>query len=271
MANARSFREGWLTSTKIDALRDDSAELFLFRLGLKADKNGVYHGEPDVIRAAVYPMQCSRRRLSDVARYRDKLAKAGLVRLWTASDGRPYVQILNFRQKTQHERALFPLPPGEPDDTGQESLGLEDPPPPADPPKKKQSKVKGEAAPRPTTPAPDSQEEWLQRLRAAWPHLDLGQELTKAHRNRSLQGKKLERYWFETHWLPACSEVVVLEPMQPKAATITEEEPEAWRAYLRDTYAEESWAESAQMREWHELPANWRQRIAREMPARRSA
>lgn len=129
MAIARSFREGWLTSMAIDALRSDGAELFLFRLALRADKNGVYHGEPELLRAAVYPTQLPRRRVSEVARFRDICAKAGLLRMWVnAADGRPYVQILKFRQKTPNERRVHPLPPGEPDDTGQESLALEKPP-----------------------------------------------------------------------------------------------------------------------------------------------
>ncbi len=146
MAKARSFREGWLTSQTIDKLRCDSTELFLFRLGLRADKNGVYHGEPDLLRAAVYPMQSSRRRLADVTRYRDKCAEAGLLRLWTADDGRPYVQILKFRQKTPNEQAVFPLPPGQPDDSGQEQFDLTDPP--GDPPRVNR---KEEKSPQPPT------------------------------------------------------------------------------------------------------------------------
>lgn len=124
MAIARSFREGWLTSLRIDGLRDDGAELFLFRLGLKADKNGVFFGDPELLRGAVYPLQTSRRRLADVTRYRDMCARAGLIRLWIAEDGREYVQILRWRQKTPSEKRIHPLPPGEPDDGGQESLPL---------------------------------------------------------------------------------------------------------------------------------------------------
>lgn len=90
MAVARSFRDGWLTSLKVDSLRDDGAELFLFRLGLKADKNGVHFGDPELLRTTVYPLQGPRRRLADVTRYRDKCVAAGLLRLWTAADGRPY-------------------------------------------------------------------------------------------------------------------------------------------------------------------------------------
>lgn len=201
MAIARSFRDGWLTSLKIDSLGNDSAELFLFRLGLKADKNGVYHGEPELLRAAAYPLQVSRRRLADVTRYRDLCARAGLLRLWTAADGRPYVQILNFRQKTPHERPQHPLPPGEPDETGQESLGLTADPPdpvPAHRTKGKERKESGHGGAAAVTPPAISDADWLKGLAAAWPHIDVRAELAACLRKYPKAGRR----FFENDWLP---------------------------------------------------------------------
>lgn len=258
MAVARSYRDGWLTSQKIDALRDDSAELFLFRLGLKADKNGVYHGEPELLRAAVYPLQVSRRRMADVTRFRDKCAKAGLLRLWTAADGRPYVQILKFRQKVPLEKPQHPLPPGEPDDTGQQNLAIGDPPPSSS----GRSKVKEKevSEPRETRDTRHA-ENCLDELQARWPRHDLAACLRRAQiyvRGQRGSGAAVTVEWLEKHWMPGEAEATA------KAAATIEPEPEAWRMYLKDQYDAESWAESAASCTWADLPAQWRAKIYRE-------
>lgn len=261
MAVARSYREGWLTSQKIDALRDDSAELFLFRLGLKADKNGVYFGEAELLRAAVFPLQVSRRRLADVTRFRDKCAKAGLLRLWTAADGRPYVQILNFRQKTLNEKPLHPLPPGEPDDTGQQQLGIAEPEPPprASRMKEKRKEESGEArGARDTRHA----ELCLDEISQQWPSHDLPACLRRAQayvrRQRGTEAV-VTVHWFVTHWLPGEAAPAVV------GGRAIEPEPEAWRQYLKDRYTDEGWAASAAMFTWSEMPPQWRAKIAKEM------
>lgn len=248
MAVARSFRDGWLTSLKVDSLRDDSAELFLFRLGLKADKNGVHFGDPELLRAAVYPLQVSRRRLADVTRSRNMCVEAGLLRLWTAADGRPYVQILNFRQRTPNEKPLHPLPPGDPDDTGQEHLALPEPVPLRQ--EVNESKGRGRAGAR--RPALDeSQDDWLTWLQSQWPQLDVKAELVKALRRKP----DLERLWFAEHWLPHCSPKVSLS----RAPTVSriEDGPEGWLAALLELFPTCAWAPGG-LREgspWSGVPA----------------
>jgi hypothetical protein len=206
MATARSYREGWLTSCRINALGSDSAELFLFRLGLKADKNGIYHGEPELLRTAVYPLQVSRRRLADVTRYRDECAKAGLLRLWNAADGRPYVQILKFRQKTPLEKPIHPLPPGEPDEAGQEHLGLRVEPPPRPPPTRKRSKGNVWRAERADTHH-EFTDGLLPEVQGRWPQYDVAAALRVARqyvRNRRGAGSPVTVEWFEEFWMPQC-------------------------------------------------------------------
>jgi hypothetical protein len=245
MAVARSYREGWLTSLKIDQLGNDSAELFLFRLGLKADKNGVYHGEPELLRTAVYPLQVSRRRLADVTRYRDMCARAGLLRLYVAADGRPYVQILKFDQKTPNEKPLHPLPPGEPDDTGQQKLGLAEPEPP--PPrarrgmKLKEREVSGADA-APGTHDTRLAELCLDELQAKWPKHDVRaclRDATRYARGQRGGDAAVTVDWFNTRWMPKAAE------KKPEA------KPEP-RAIISQTASDE---EAAKVRaEWRKMP-----------------
>ena len=245
MAIARSFRDGWLTSLTVDKLRDDSAELFLFRLGLKADKNGVYFGDPELLRAAVYPLQVSRRRLADVARYRDKCAAAGLLRLWTAADGRPYVQILKFQQKTPNERPQHPLPPGEPDDTGQEQLGLPDPPPALSLSKAKERKVRvaqERTAPKAPTHTHESKEACLKRLSETHPDVNIAAQLKLAERHvKQKRGETavLDLKYFEEKWLPGCAHPVnvgaISHELAGKGRVSDDPAPDGWREMLADT------------------------------------
>jgi hypothetical protein len=231
MAVARSYRDGWLTSLKIDKLGNDSAELFLFRLGLKADKNGVYHGEAELLRAAVYPLQVSRRRLADVTRYRDLCAKAGLLRLWTAADGRPYVQILNFRQKTPNEKPQHPLPPGEPDETGQEHLALAEPPPKPPPArmKVKEREVSGEARAAGTHDTRLA-ELCLPEIAARWPQHDVAACLRDAQRHvrrKNGDSATVAVGWFESHWMPGAAQRKDVPPPAQPTPTITTAEANA--------------------------------------------
>lgn len=266
MAVARSFREGWLTSKRIDALGSDSAELFLFRLALRADKNGVYHGEPELIRAAVYPLQVSRRRLADVTRYRDQCAGAGLLRLWIAADGRPYVQVLRFRQRTPSERAVHPPPPA--DEAGQEELPLEsaragEGPTPKPPPEPKVNGMEGrEARKRQAHTLTD--EEWLAALAREHPDVDVRTELRRCVQKYPRAGRK----FFEQRWLVDCEEPVSVAVLahcraRPVAPSVPEEE--GWREHLRAARAEESWARSAAAMEWSALPPQWQRQIKEEM------
>lgn len=128
----RILKESIKTCPQMDALSD-----FEFRvhthLWVTSDKNGIYHGEPELLRAALFPLR-PRLRLNDIDRCMTNLARTGLVQRWIGKDGRPYVRVLRFDQNTPKERPKFPLPPGEPDADGQAHLdGIETPPPPDHP------------------------------------------------------------------------------------------------------------------------------------------
>ena len=112
-------------------------------------------------------------------------------------------------------------------------------------------------------PAPPISEEttlqWLQRLESKWPQINVRKELNAAQTNRKLQSKKLERGWFEEHWLARITPVVELGQVQTAAAVAPE--PEGWRQYLKDRHPGESWALSAQACTWQTLPSSYRARI----------
>lgn len=233
MATARSYREGWLTSMKIDSLRDDSAELFLFRLGLKADKNGVYHAEPELLRTAVYPLQVPRRRLADVTRFRDKCVRAGLLRYWTAADGRPYVQIIKFDQKTPNERPVHPVPPGDPDENGQEHFDLPEPPPDRMKVKRREVSVRSAAA------APHTQDAFgfVPEIQARWPRHDVPACLRAALRHVQKQrgpDAVVTVGWLEQHWMPKAAER--RHGTGDTRQELIQEEPEGWQEWISERY-----------------------------------
>lgn len=60
-------------------------------------------------------------------------------------------------------------------------------------------------------------------------------------------------------------------PATAAAVSASLPEPEAWRQHLKDNYSGESWAESAAAYAWAEMPAQWREKIAREMKHGRAA
>jgi hypothetical protein len=260
-------RPGIIDSERVCAL-SLAAQLFFRNLLHCCDGKGRFPADAAEIRHALYYRQPNVAS-SHVEAWLHKCDQARLVKLYTR-DGKRYGEIVNYGQRDTKRRTLYP--PAE----GQEELILAtDPPPkPARPPRpKKESEEKGresaqDARRGPPAPAHDFSEEqdaWLRRLAEAWPDVDVVRQLGAAHDDRRKQHKQLERDWFERCWLPKCSPVVRLDGRPGATPGAIQPEPEAWRVHLRDTYPEESWAESAAAYEWPALPAVWRERIAREM------
>jgi len=252
-------RPGIIDSERVCAL-SLAGQLFFRNLLHCCDGAGRFPADAAEIRHALYyrtPNVAS----SHVEAWMQKCAEARLVKLYTRG-GKRYGEILNYGQRDTKRRTLYP--PAE----GQDELILAADPPPkrTRPPRTKTgSEEKGRESA--SAPAPqiseETQDEWLTRLAAAWPEVNLPKQLRAAEANRRLQGKDLERGWFEETWLRKTSPIVRLG-----AAALTESavapEPEAWRQYLKDEYYEESWALSAQACTWASLPGNWRDRIVRE-------
>jgi hypothetical protein len=257
----RTLRESARFSERLETVSKE-AELMFWRMITVPDDFGVYYADPAQLRAAIWPMNKRNIRIADVARWRDELAQAGIIAQFEVS-GMRYIELLRFGQagKMKWPKRRHPAPPGIPEDPGQLKMELSAAPPPEA--KRREEKRVGSA--RRATPAPENSQEWTERLRERYPHIDIDRELAAAMKNRQKAGKGLDRKWFEDHWLSNIGEAVVLDTQGGKAAPPIEPEPEAWRLYLKDRYEQEDWAETAACCEWAALPANWRAKIAREM------
>lgn len=101
----RILREGLLDS---DAVGDVSpgAEMLFVRLMLLVDDFGRYDGRVSVICRRAF---VNRRAVDEhmTADWLEELKKAGLVRLYLC-DGKPYVDIVNFRQRTRAQASKYP-------------------------------------------------------------------------------------------------------------------------------------------------------------------
>lgn len=280
-------RPGIRTSEKFGRLNFFDRDLFYGLLSAgNGKKEGWFENNPTVLRAALFAPCLGKVSERDVKAGLLRLREGRLIKLWTGRNGRAYGQIINYGQSFDYGE---PLPAdAHPPDESELALDVTDPPEPRPATARSEpnrNEVRGgetnfarrppappslEAAPIAQTPNPnhgeETQPEWIARLRVAWPAVDVTAELFKAERERRLKGKVVERQWFETNWLPNCSPAVELSGTVCSRNAVPE--PEAWRAYLKEKYYGESWAESAGACEWKGLPVNWQVRIASEMTKR---
>lgn len=263
------LKDGFRTSAKIGGV-SEFAELLFVRLLLATCHLGRCPWNPDWIRTHALSNR-PRKRLTEIAAALETLRHAHLVARYTAPDGTAYLLIPNHGQRLKHAvRSPWPAPPvGLPDTEGQiiMAIGAGLPPDlPAPVPRLgKKPKATGGGAPPPlfsssSSGKPETETEWLARLRRDWPLVDIAAELREAGRKKP---RGVERLWFEEHWLPRCSAKV--GTVTAGGEVVIEAEPEAWRLHLKDHYEGESWAESAAALTWAGLPAHWRTKIATEM------
>lgn len=255
-------RPGIIDSERVCAL-SLACQLFFRNILHCADGKGRFPADAAEIRHALYYRQ-SNVASSHVEAWLLKCNEARLVKLYTR-DGKRFGEIENYGQRDTKRRTLYP--PAE----GQDELILAVDPPPkrARPPRLKTgTEEKGrESASAPAPPNfAETQEQWLARLAASWPEVNLPKQLRAAEAAQRLVGKDLEREWFETRWLAKTSPVVRLTGNGTVPISLPTE-PEAWKQYLKDNYYGESWAESAAACTWASLPGNWRARILREAAA----
>jgi hypothetical protein len=257
----RMVREAARFSTRLEKI-SPQAELMFWRLITVPDDYGIYYADPAQLRAAIWPTNPRNIRTTEVARWRDELAAAGIIAAFEV-EGVRYIELLRFGQadKLKHPRRRHPAPPSTADDPAQLKMALDEPPVP----KPKRREEKGESGARRHTPTPESQEVWLARLRDQHPHLDIDAQLRAWLKYCQKQGKQGDRNHFEKHWLANLGLPVQYSDTRATGATSIEPEPEAWRMYLKDRYEGEEWAETAGCLEWSALPANWRAKICREM------
>lgn len=254
-------RPGIIDSERVCAL-PIACQLFFRNLLHACDGRGRFPADAAELRSAFY-RRCPGVSTAHVEAWLVKCHQARLVMLYT-SGGRAYGEVVNYGQRDTKRRELYPSP-----DDGELNFAgpPADPPDPPDRPSIQKNRMEGKGKERAgrATPAPDSQELWLSRLREQFPGVDVDAELRAAARNRALQNKKLERQWFERHWLANLSTVVEFTTAAGTTQTVQLAEPEGWRVYLKDRYYEEEWAQTAQVMPWASLPKNWQEKILREV------
>jgi hypothetical protein len=103
----RIIRDGILTSPKVARLGWPEEVLYR-RLMSVVDDFGRYFADPGMVRAACYPRQLGKVSDSDVGKWLHACADAGLVRVYPASDGESYLELLNFRQQVRAKESKYP-------------------------------------------------------------------------------------------------------------------------------------------------------------------
>ena len=102
----RILREGILTSERVACL-GWPAEVFYRRLMSVVDDFGRYYAKPELLRAAVYPLQFDKVGNPDIAKWIAVCREAGLVRTYTVEQ-KEYLELLDFRQQVRAKASKFP-------------------------------------------------------------------------------------------------------------------------------------------------------------------
>lgn len=108
----RILRDGILRSPAVTRL-GWAEEVFYRRLHSVVDDYGCYYADPGMLRADCYPRQLHKVSDSDIGKWLTVLVEAALVRVYPASDGERYLQVLKFRQQIRAKESKFPQPPSD--------------------------------------------------------------------------------------------------------------------------------------------------------------
>ena len=104
----RIIKESICTSRKINELSADE-EVFYYRLLVNCDDYGCFFGDPDILSAKLFP----RRRIAadKVQRWRDKICRVGLARLYIDND-EAYIEVTKWadNQQVRNRKRKYPEP-----------------------------------------------------------------------------------------------------------------------------------------------------------------
>lgn len=98
-------------SEKVNLLTAN-AEVFFYRLMMKADDYGSFHANPKLLKANLYPLKLESVREADISRWMAECQKAGLIVIYTNA-GKNFLRILNFGQRMRTKKKRFPDCPPE--------------------------------------------------------------------------------------------------------------------------------------------------------------
>ena len=108
----RILREGIVTSTRIDKIASDPAvEVTYRRLISIIDDYARYFANPTLVRAAIYPLCLDQYSDEEILKHLKKCQEAGLLLLYKVN-GKLYLQVTDFKQRTRAKQSKFPPPPG---------------------------------------------------------------------------------------------------------------------------------------------------------------
>jgi hypothetical protein len=119
----RLIRDGWLESERINQLKPEEERFFL-RLCLRADDFGRYHANHALLKSNLFPLR-EDVRATDIPRLIAACEKAGVIRCYE-HDGKRYVVVPRFGQRTRADSSKFPDPPA--DDGGHSLTNVGEPP-----------------------------------------------------------------------------------------------------------------------------------------------
>lgn len=105
----RVVREAILNSEKVNALSIE-AELFYRRSMSVVDDFGRFYAHPTLLRARVYPLKPEMYSEADIDAFLAQCKQQGLIRIYEV-EGRRYLELTNFRQRTRSPESRFPAPP----------------------------------------------------------------------------------------------------------------------------------------------------------------
>lgn len=105
---SRILRDGILESKRVDKL-SERAELFYRRLMSVVDDFGRFYGDPELLRARLYPRRLDKISNEDISKYVMECTKAQLVKLHDTPRG-AVIEMLDFRQQVRAKRSKFELP-----------------------------------------------------------------------------------------------------------------------------------------------------------------
>jgi hypothetical protein len=102
----RILRDGILTSERVDLLNWQE-EVFYRRLQSVVDDHGRFYANPKLILAACFPLRIGKVSDSDIGKWLTACVAADLVRVYPSSDGKRYIEVMDFGQRVQ-SKSKFP-------------------------------------------------------------------------------------------------------------------------------------------------------------------
>lgn len=105
----RIIKESICTSEEIASISPE-AEVLFYRLIVKADDFGLFHGNPKIIIGNCFPLSSPKE--SKVQSWLDELCRAGLIVMYIADDGKKYLKLLSWdkHQQRRATKSKFPHP-----------------------------------------------------------------------------------------------------------------------------------------------------------------